>query len=118
MNEIINIIFERNKELLNKYSNDTMISQFVEAYKLSSHQEELLFLLKILIFQAEQKRTTELLRSGRESMLSKMVNDALLADYNVAISALKLLLLLSKEKYNEKFINQSIMNNIIKKILN
>lgn len=29
VNEIVNIIYERNKELLNKYSNDTLISQFV-----------------------------------------------------------------------------------------
>ena len=50
--------------------------------------------------------------------INKIINDALLADYNVAISALKLLLLLSKEKYSEKFINQLIMNQIVKKVLN
>lgn len=51
-------------------------------------------------------------------MFNKIVNDSLLADYNVAISALKLLLLLAKEKYSEKFINQTIMNSIVKKVLN
>ena len=51
-------------------------------------------------------------------MFNKIINDALLADYNVAISSLKLLLLLSKEKYSEKFINQLIMTQIVKKVLN
>lgn len=51
-------------------------------------------------------------------MLMKIVNDGLLADYNVAIQAIKLMLLISKEKYSEKFINQNIMNAIIKKLLN
>ena len=50
-NEIINVIFERNKEIVNKYSNETLVSHFVEAYKLSSNHEELTFLLKILLFQ-------------------------------------------------------------------
>lgn len=103
---------------MNKYSNDSLISQLVEAYKTASQQDELLFLLKILIFQGDQKRVTEVLRSGRESMLMKIVNDGLLADYNVAIQAIKLMLLISKEKYSEKFINQNIMNAIIKKLLN
>ena len=43
---------------MNKYSNDTLIGHFVEAYKLSSNHEEIVFLLKILLFQQEQKRST------------------------------------------------------------
>lgn len=58
LNECVNILFERNKELMNKYSNDSLISQLVEAYKTANQQDELLFLLKILIFQGDQKRVT------------------------------------------------------------
>lgn len=50
---------------MNKYSNDALISNIVESYKLTDNQQELVFLLKIMLFEAEQKRTTELLRSGR-----------------------------------------------------
>jgi hypothetical protein len=56
-------------------------------------------LLKVLQFQNDQKKTTEILRSGRESLINKLINDALIPDYNVAIAALKNLLSLSKEKY-------------------
>ena len=51
-------------------------------------------------------------------MINKIINDSLIADYNVAISALKVMLLLAKQKYSQKFINQNIMNNIVKKVLN
>lgn len=51
-------------------------------------------------------------------MIMKIVSDGLLADYNVAIQAIKLMLLIAKEKYSEKFINQNIMNAIVKKLLN
>ncbi len=56
-------------------------------------------MLKVLQFQNDQKKTTEILRSGRESLINKLINDALIPDYNVAIAALKNLLSLSKEKY-------------------
>ncbi len=51
-------------------------------------------------------------------MINKFVNDALLADYNVAILALKVLLFVVKEKYCEKFVNQGIVNGVVKKVLN
>ena len=56
-------------------------------------------MLKIMQFQNNQKKTTEILRSGRETLLAKLVNDALIPDFNVGLSALKNLVSLSKEKY-------------------
>jgi hypothetical protein len=64
------------------------------------------FLLKVLLFQHEQKRTTEILRTGREGLIGKHINDALISDYNVAILSLKNLLAIAKEKYSEKFVNK------------
>lgn len=52
------------------------------------------------MFQHEQKRTTEILRSGRESLIGKLINDSLIPDYNVAYSALRNLLSIAKEKYS------------------
>lgn len=100
MNEILNSIFERNKEIVNKYSNETLLGHLVEAYKLATNHEELIFLLKILLFEQEQKKSTEILRSGRETFIGKLISDSLAADYNITIAALKVLLLLSKEKYS------------------
>ena len=57
-------------------------------------------MLKIMMFQHEQKRTTEILRSGRESLIGKLIGDSLVSDYNVAYSALRNLLAISKEKYS------------------
>lgn len=51
LNAIINTIYERNKDVINKYSNEDLIVNLVEAYKMSSVGEELVFLLKILLFQ-------------------------------------------------------------------
>ena len=53
-----------------------------------------------MMFQREQKRTTEILRSGRESLIGKLIGDSLVSDYNVAYSALRNLLAISKEKYS------------------
>ena len=39
INFVVNVIFDRNKELVNKYSNDTMVGHLVEAYKLASNHE-------------------------------------------------------------------------------
>ena len=47
-------------------------------------------------FQNDQKKTTEILRSGRESLINKLINDALVSDYNVALAALKNLQSISK----------------------
>lgn len=58
-----------------------------------------MFLLKIIHFQQEQKKTTEVLRTGRESLINKLINDALIPEYNIALSALKNLQFISKEKY-------------------
>lgn len=74
-------------------------------------------MLKVLQFQNDQKKTTEILRSGRESLINKLINDALIPDYNVAIAALKNLLSLSKEKYAEKFLNKAQFTKIMNKIL-
>lgn len=90
----------------------------VEAYKLSNYHEEITFLLLILNFQAEQRRTTEILRSGRESLLNKLIADALVTDYNVTIGSLKLLLAIVKEKYSEKFITKNFINQLVNKVLN
>ncbi len=65
INHIINIIYDRNKELLNKFSNEDWITSIIEAYKLATTNEEDIFLLRILQFQNDQKKTTEILRSGR-----------------------------------------------------
>jgi predicted AlkP superfamily pyrophosphatase or phosphodiesterase len=65
LNYIVNIIYDRNKEVINKYSNETWIGNIIEAYKQSNSNEEIIFLLKILQFQQDQKKTTEVLRSGR-----------------------------------------------------
>jgi hypothetical protein len=54
------------------------------------------FLLRILLFQHEQRRSTEILRSGRENLIGKHINDALLPDYNVALPALKNLAAIAK----------------------
>jgi hypothetical protein len=99
MNSIINTIYDRNKDAVNKFSNEEWLVNLIEAYKQTSVNEELLFLLKILLFQHEQKRTTEILRAGRETLIGKHINDALVPDFNVALPALKNLLAISKEKY-------------------
>ena len=51
MNGIVNTIYDRNKEVINKLSNEDWIVNLVEAYKQANANEELLFLLKILLFQ-------------------------------------------------------------------
>ena len=51
MNDIINTIYDRNKEVINKYSNEEWIVNLIEAYKQTTANEELLFLLKLLLFQ-------------------------------------------------------------------
>ncbi len=51
-------------------------------------------------------------------MLNKLVNDSLAADYNITIACLKLLFLLVKEKYTEKFITQPMANSLVNKVLN
>lgn len=58
-----------------------------------------------------------MLRAGREALISKLISDALLPDFNVALLALKNLLALSKEKYSEKFINKALFGRIVSKIL-
>jgi hypothetical protein len=73
--------------------------------------------LRILLFQHEQKRTTEILRAGRETLISKHINDALLPDFHVALPALKNLLAIAKEKYAEKFVNKTLFTRIVKKVL-
>jgi hypothetical protein len=51
LNAIVNTIFQRNKNAVNRYSNEKWIIQLVEAYKSCLASEELIFLLKILLFQ-------------------------------------------------------------------
>ena len=51
MNGIINTIYDRNKEVINKFSNEEWIVNLVEAYKQTNVNEEVVFILKILLFQ-------------------------------------------------------------------
>jgi hypothetical protein len=51
LNSIISTIYDRNKEVINKFSNEEWILSLVEAYKQTNINEELVFLLKILLFQ-------------------------------------------------------------------
>lgn len=50
-------------------------------------------------------------------MLSKFISDSLTADYNIGISALKAMLLMVKQKYCEKFVNQNVVGDIVNKVL-
>ena len=117
VNATVDTIYERNKDCINKYSDDGWIVGLVEAYKSTHANEELAFLLKLLMFQHEQKRTTEVLRTGRETLLSKLISDALVPDYAVALPALKNLLPISKEKYSEKFMTRDHYHRLVQKVL-
>ena len=44
------MIYDRNKTVINKFSSDTFINNLVEAYKSTSVGEEILVLLKIVLF--------------------------------------------------------------------
>ncbi len=96
LNGIVNTIFQRNKNAVNRYSNDKWIVQLVEAYKSCLANEELIFLLRILLFQHEQKRSTEIIRSGRDGLITKLITDSLNPDYVIALPALKNLQAISK----------------------
>lgn len=63
---------------------------------MATSHEEIIFLLRVMQFQNDQKKTTEILRSGRESLINKLINDALVPDYNVSLAALKNLQSISK----------------------
>lgn len=117
LNSIISTIYDRNKDIVNKYSNEEFICNLIEAYKSTATNEEIVFLLKIMLFQHEQKRTTEILRNGREALINKLIHDTSCMDYNVAIAALKNLLAIAKEKYADKFVNSEMMTKIIHKVL-
>lgn len=51
-------------------------------------------------------------------MISKIIQDALISDYGVTIGALKVLLILSKEKFIEKFLNSNLISSLVNKVLN
>lgn len=50
VNEIVSVLLERNKEVVNRHSNEAWISSLVEAYKQPSTNQETIFLLRILQF--------------------------------------------------------------------
>ncbi len=58
LNQIVDVIYERNKAVINKFSSDTFLTNLVESYKSTNSIEEILILLKILLFENEQKHTT------------------------------------------------------------
>lgn len=65
---------------------------------------ELIFFLTMMKNMHELKKTVDILKLGRESLVNKLLEDSQQVDYGVSIGSLKNFLSISKEKFSEKFI--------------
>lgn len=79
-----------------------MLGRIVRGYLASkpTYTVELIFFLTLMKALHELKKTVDVLKAGRESLVNKLLEDAQQVDYSVSVGALKNLLALSKEKYS------------------